>query len=42
MSVLYNDVQMDQSGSQETQNFDIILICFHYQDIYNWISPFNS
>ena len=34
MSVLYNDVQMEQIHRQETAGY--------YQDIYDWISPLNK
>ena len=40
MSALYKDVQMDQfkqPGKQKYWN-----LCSHYQDIYDWILPFNK
>ena len=40
MSVLHDDVLMDQwKNSQKYKSFEIDS---HYQDIYDWISPFNK
>ena len=39
MSVLYNDVHMDQLTARITKVWNL---CCHYQDIYDWILPFKK
>ena len=42
MSVLYDDVQMDQWTARNGKSFEICAVTNHFQEIYDWISSFDK